>query len=80
MESWEDALERLTRLEERQISNKSILNDIRDDVAKVDKKVDIQNGRVRKLEDWNNKAIGMIAIVVILSNLFGSVILKLFFK
>jgi hypothetical protein len=75
-----DISERLARLEERQITNKDTLTAIKEGIASVDNKVSIQNGRVRKLEDWNNKAIGVMTVVIILSNFAGAVLIKLMFK
>lgn len=68
-----DVSDRLARLEERQIVNSGILE-------KIDIKVDIQNGRVRKLEDWNNKTIGIMTVVIIISNFLGTALIKALIK
>lgn len=76
----QDVSERLARLEERQIGNMGILSEIKTSIDRVDSKVAIQNGRVRKLEDWNNKTIGVITIVIILSNFLGTILIKVMLK
>ena len=77
---YQDVAERLARVEERQLGNMSTLGNIENKIDKVDEKVGIQNGRVRKLEDFNNRQVGIIIAVVTISNFLGAVLIKVIFK
>jgi Flp pilus assembly protein TadB len=49
---------------------KARLTDITSRLERIEKKIDTQNGRIRKLEIWRGYTIGIVSVVMLIASLW----------